>query len=275
MLTISTFFDESGKFKDHDVVSFGGVVSPSTHFAGPFATDWARCLDANGLETLTMKEALHAERPLSVKNPAIGVERRIAALIPFIDCIRKHLMVMTGLAIDAPAYMELPSHYHRAMGDNPCFMAFTRALLGVLEVTDTEDKISLICDDEEQTALPMYQLFRRVKILYPEARDKLRAITFADDRWSFGLQAADLVVSLVRQEAAKKFFGTDYDYSLLFSALINPRPKDGDTFWLIQFGFCDALMLKGLGDRWVKAKPHTLAETNAVFQEGEPQKNAP
>jgi hypothetical protein len=273
MLTISTYFDESGKFKDHDVVSFGGVVSPSMHFNGPFRAGWARCLDANGLETLTMKEALHAERPLSDKNPAIGVESRTASLIPFIDCIRKHLMVITGLAIDARAYAALPSHYHQAMGDNPCFTAFTRTLLGVLEVTDTEDKISLVCDDEEEAAWPMYQLFRRVKILYPEARDKLRAITFADDRWSFGLQAADLVVSLTRQEAAKKFFGTEYEYSSLFSALSNPHPKDGDKFWLIQFGFCDAAMLERLGDSWVKAKPHTLAEAKAVFKTDELQKD--
>jgi hypothetical protein len=27
VITISPFFDESGKFKDHDVVVFGGVVS--------------------------------------------------------------------------------------------------------------------------------------------------------------------------------------------------------------------------------------------------------
>ena len=160
---------------------------------------------------------------------------------------------MTALAIDARAYAALPSHYHQAMGDNPFFTAFTRALLAVLEITDTQDKISLICDDEEKAAWPMYQLFRRVQIVYPDANEKLRAVTFADDRWSFGLQAADIVVSLVRQEAAKRFFGTDHHYGPLFSALSNTVPKDGDTFWLIQFGFCDGAMLKRLGDRWVKA----------------------
>jgi hypothetical protein len=269
MLTISTFFDESGKFKDQEVVSFGGVVSPSAHFGGGFATDWARCLDSIGLETLTMKEALHADRPLSAETPAIGLESRIASLMPFIDCIRKHLMVITALAIDVRAYAALPSHYRQAMGDNPFFTAFTRSVLAVLEVTDTEDKISLICDDEEETAWPMYQLFRKVKILYPDAREKLRAITFADDRWSFGLQAADLIVSLTRQEAAKRFFGTDYQYGPLFSALSNTKPKDGDTFWLIQFGFCDAAMLKKLGDGWIRAKPHSLEEAKSAFQSRE------
>lgn len=214
-----------------------------------------------------MKEALQSHRPLSAKNPALGVENRIASLVPFIDCIRKHLMVITGLAIDARAYAAMPSHYLQAMGDNPCFTAFTRTLLAVLEITDTQDKISLICDDEEEAAGPMYQLYRKVKILYPDAREKLRAITFADDRWSFGLQAADLVVSLTRQEAAKRFFGTDYQYGSLFSVLSNPVPRNADTFWLIQFGFCDATMLKKLGDNWVKANPHALMETKAVFED--------
>jgi hypothetical protein len=266
MLTISSFFDESGKFKDHDVVSFGGVVSPSAHFGGAFANNWAQCLDAIGLTTLTMKDALNAGRPLSAKTPAVGVENRITSLMPFIDCIRKHLMVITALAIDVRAYSALPSHYRQAMGNNPSFTAFTRSLLAVLEVLDAEDKVSLICDDEEETAWPMYQLFRKVKILYPDAHEKLRAITFADDRWSFGLQAADLVVSLTRQEAAKRFFGTEYQYGALFSALSSTEPKDGDSFWLIQFGFCGASMLKALGDSWTSIKPHTLAEAKTAFK---------
>ena len=247
---------------DHDVISFGGVVSPSTHFSGSFVMDWARCLDTNGLQTLTMKEALNAQRPLGSKNPAIGIESRIAALLPFIECVRKHLMVITGLAIDARAYAALPSHYH------PFFTAFTRTLLAVLEVMDAEDKLNLICDDEEETAWSMYQLYRRVKLVYPDANEKLRAVTFADDRWSFGLQAADMVASLVRQEAGKRFFGTDYQYRPLFSALSDTKPRDGDTFWLIQLGFCDAAMLKKLADGWVKMRPHTLEEAKAAFQEG-------
>lgn len=132
MLTISTFFDESGKFKDHDVVSFGGVISPSSHFGEAFVKDWARCLNAIGLDTLTMKEALRTDRPLSAKAPRTGVESRVASLVPFIDCIRKHLAVITALAIDVRAYAALPSHYRQAMGEKPVFHCFyTLPLSGV------------------------------------------------------------------------------------------------------------------------------------------------
>ena len=255
MVTVSSFFDESGKFKDHDVVSFGGVVSPAQHFGNQFAAEWARCLYANGLKTLEMKEALKHHRPLSEKNPALGIENRIAALLPFMDCIRRHLMVITSLAIDVKAFRALPSHYFQMMGDDPNFTAFTRTLLAVLEITQNDDKISLICDDEEEAAWPIYQMYRRIKIVYPDAHEKLKAITFADDRWSFGLQAADMVISLTRREAGKRFYGEEMITDKLFSVMTNTTPKDGDTFWLIQCGFCDASMLKKLGESWMGLSP--------------------
>lgn len=38
-MTVSGFFDESGKFKDHAVVSFGGVVAPAQDFSGKFVQE--------------------------------------------------------------------------------------------------------------------------------------------------------------------------------------------------------------------------------------------
>ena len=38
-------------------------------------------------------------------------------------------------------------------------------------------------------------------------------------------------------EAAKRFFGTEYQYGPFFSALSNTSKKDGEAFWLIQSGF--------------------------------------
>ena len=261
MITVSTFFDESGKFNDHDVISFGGVVSPSVDFHEQgFVNEWARCLDQNGLRVL------RANRPLSDKNPALGTENRIAALLPFIQCVRNHIQVVTGIAIDVKAYRAMPPHFIQMMGDNPHFTAFTRALLAVLEITGQEDKISLICDDEEQTAWPMYQMFRRVKLIYPDAHEKLRAITFADDRWSFGLQAADMVVSLVRCDADKQFFGKEYQYAPLFSALSATPAKESEAIGLCAIAFCDSAMLQSIAEKWPKPAAKTLDEVKAAYQ---------
>jgi hypothetical protein len=134
-----------------------------------------------------------------------------------------------------------------------------------LEIIDSADKISLICDDEEQTAWPMYQIYRKIKLVYLDAHAKMRAITFADDQWSFGLQAADMVVSITRQEANRRFFGTQYEYGRLFDALTPQALPQGEALWLSQFGFCGASMLQNLGQDWVKRIPRTLADVKAIW----------
>src|SRR5216684_4002315 len=82
IMTISAYFDESGKFKDHDVVSFCGIASPGVQFQQNFAMDWIRCLNAAGIFCLSAKASFNPRIPLSKKNPALGVENRTAVLLP-------------------------------------------------------------------------------------------------------------------------------------------------------------------------------------------------
>jgi hypothetical protein len=254
MLTVASYFDESGKFKDHAVVTFGGVACNAANMS-PFFEEWARCLYVNGLPTLTMKEALRHRYPLSEKNPALGAEARTEALLPFIAAIRKHLWIISGIALDVAAFNGMPSHYHELFGKDPFFTAFLRQLLEILEITHAEDKLTMICDDEEQMALPMYKLYRRVKLIHPEARNKLKALTFGDDEWMHGLQAADLVSSIIRMEAGKRFLKTPYDYEKLFAELTKQPNRDaGESIWGCTIGFIDRKMLDGLVEAMKKEK---------------------
>jgi len=246
-MTISAFFDESGKFKDQDVVTFCGVAAPALQFQQHFADDWLRCLNTAGIFALTAKEAFNPRRPFSEKNPALGIEDRIKALLPFLTCIRKHIHIVTGIAIDVKAFKRLPPHYYRLLGDNPHFTAFLRVILKIIELSAGGHHVSLVCDDEEEMALPMYKLYRRVKIVNPSAREQLRAITFADDRFSFGLQAADLIASIMRLEAGKRFFGKPYDYARLFSA-ISSVPKEQEIICECSMAFCGHDELTRLAD---------------------------
>jgi hypothetical protein len=52
--TVSSFFDESGKFRDHKVISFGGVAAYNDHFPA-FANEWGRLLFRNGIRVLSAK----------------------------------------------------------------------------------------------------------------------------------------------------------------------------------------------------------------------------
>src|SRR6266851_3096552 len=92
---ISAFLDESGKFKDHPVVSLCAIVSATAHF-NAFADEWGSCLKIAGLEVISAKKVLNANRPLSHKLLALGIGKRADALLPFIACIRKHLAFVTG-----------------------------------------------------------------------------------------------------------------------------------------------------------------------------------
>jgi hypothetical protein len=142
-------------------------------------------------------------------------------LLPFIAAIRKHLWIITGIALDVAAFKNLPSHYYEMLGDDPFYTAFLRQLLEIMKVTQPEDKLSMICDDEELMALPMYKLYRRVKLVDPGARDKLKSLTFGDDEWMYGLQAADFVSSIIRMEAGKRFLNAPNDFEKLFKAVVS------------------------------------------------------
>jgi len=158
---VNVFLDESGKFKDDAVISFCGVVGDQGAFR-EFGACWAHCLQDNGIEMLSAKDAFNANRALSEKNPALGSARE-SALMPFIACIRKHLDSVRGVSIDAEAFRNLPSHYFKVLGDDPFFTAFLRAVLDAVNLVPEGDRLTMICDDEEQMALPMYRLYRRIK----------------------------------------------------------------------------------------------------------------
>jgi hypothetical protein len=243
--TVTTFFDESGKFKDHKVIAFGGVAAYNEYFV-PFADEWARLLRKNGLKILHAKNAFNARRKLSVKNDRVGFERRIEDLLPFIFCIRKHLQVVTSVTIDVDAFKKLPSHFFQSYGNDPTFVSFARAILKVLDFTpDENNKVGFTCDDDEGTAVHLFKLYRKVKKIFPGARSKMVAITFADDSVLFGLQAADFVAGLMRLEAGKRMLGIEYDYGELFKALAK-NPERHENLWDVSTCFGDKEALVNL-----------------------------
>jgi hypothetical protein len=213
-MMISAFLDESGKFKDHSSISFAGVAGDPQDFA-MFNTEWKRHLRLNGLSLLSMKNALNANKRLSEKRAALGITNRIDALKPFAECIRRYLQNVTNVTVDVEAWRATPTHLRNLWSDDPVFMAFTRELLAVMEPLGPNDNISVVCDDKEHTALPMYKLYRRVKLVYPDARRKMASLSFADDEVFPQLQAADFVSSLSRLEGKKRFHGEDYEYAAL------------------------------------------------------------
>src|SRR5260370_2528256 len=124
-----------------------------------------------------MKEAIKLQRPLSEKVAAQQPDERIAALLPSINCILRHLQMIGGVDIDVKEYEALPEAHRNIWSNNPCYTAFARSVLQILEDSSKDGIISLHCDDEEQTAWPFYQLYRKIKIQYQDARERMKGIT--------------------------------------------------------------------------------------------------
>lgn len=253
-MTVHGFYDESGKFKDKKVISIGGVASYKTDLDN-FAQEWGRHLRANGLAVLSAKKVFNPRRPLSRRNTDVGIEKRIQALHPFVSCIRKHLQVVTGVAIDAQAFNNLPPHFFQFYGRDPSYMAFVSNLLELIGYTPQRDKIVLVFDEDEETTIPFYHLYKRVKKLWPGARGKLAAISFADDRLLLGLQAADLIGGLVRLEIDRRLNRTPYDYRELYHALAKP-PERHERVWSVAVAIGDKAVLKdmakGVKQEWLR-----------------------
>jgi hypothetical protein len=186
LMMISSFFDESGKFKDQSTISFAGVAGTAGDM-NAFGAEWLRHLRLNGLKALTMKDALNSRRALSAKRPALGVANRLDALMPFVECIRKYVQGVVGVAVDVGAFKKTPDHLRQTWGDDPHFMAFAGTLLEVMKPLKTKDNLNIICDDEEKVALPMYKLYRRVKLVYTDTKGYLASLSFADDEVFYGL----------------------------------------------------------------------------------------
>ncbi len=248
-MLIGAFFDESGKFKDHSTVSFAGVAGTQGDIQ-KFSDAWEQQLHRAGLKVLTMKEALNATMAMSKKRPAKGVAKRAEALLPFVECIREHLQLVISCAIDVEAFKALPSHVKKILANDPYYTAFTRILFEVMEPVHREDKLSIVCDDEEAVALKFYKLYRKIKLNYHDARSRLACLSFADDQVFPALQAADMIASLTRLEGRRVFGGSPYDYESLFNAF--SQPIKTDRLWSFNTAFWGTEHLRGAADEIAK-----------------------
>lgn len=213
------YFDESGKFKDQNIVSFAGVVTSFSR-AQDFGNDWNYWLRHFGLKCLSMKDALNHKTPLGTRDPAKGSKDRCAALMNFAGCIGKHVELIVGIAIDVKAFDSLNSEAKRLLGNDPHFVAFTKVIAETVKFVPEDTPISVICDDEEYFAEKCLKLYRRLKLMQKPMRKRLTSICFADDSGYPAIQAADMISSLMRLEAQRQINGVSYEYQSFYSFLM-------------------------------------------------------
>ena len=225
MAFFRSFFDESGKFHDHRVISFCGVLASPDSLTS-FDIAWDTLLRKNGLTCLHTKEALRAKRSLSPVIRSQSFAERCEVLRPFVDCIVDNLDLGIGIVIDVTSYSKwTPAAKKRVGGsDDPAYVAFMQAAGAIkMHACKDDDRVSVMCDDDEQTALNFYQLYRQFKKIDPELKKKLVSLSFANDESYPALQAADLIAALMRLESLRAFGYHPHDFTPLVSQLMKPR----------------------------------------------------
>jgi hypothetical protein len=225
---IQCYVDESGKFKDHSVISLCGFAG-SIRQIETFDGGWKSLLRRNGMSSLTMKKAARFTQPLGSKNKATGLEARTTALLPFIECMRDNMEVAVQVAVDIGAFNSLSTHYHPRLGGEPYYLAFQKLLGELLRhySQPAEDvRISLVCDEEQHYSIRCYDILARLRAKYKDYKRALVSISFADDEFFTVLQAADVFAYLTRREAQMHFAGgPSYEYGLLYHHLTSANTR--------------------------------------------------
>ena len=146
--------------------------------------------------------------------------------MPFIECIRRHFEVITAAAVNVEQFQQSPENVRRILGPNPHYSSFTVSMMLMISFVKDTDSLSVICDDEEETAPKVYKLYRTLRLNYSDVKQRIAALAFADDEVFRGVQAADMVSSLIRRNAALHFHNERFEYADLYKALCAPISED-------------------------------------------------
>jgi len=173
-----------------------------------------------------MKRALRRKIPFSPTEGAKEREERHAVLSRFVNCVRDHFELGVAIVVDVKAYREWPERAKKRVGgsDNPHYLAFITGTAVCTKYVGDNDRLSLVCDDDQATAENCYKIYQRLRVLRPDIKAKFIALTFADDEQFPALQAADLFASLFRLEALRQWHHEYYEHVALYQELTAPSP---------------------------------------------------
>lgn len=221
---IHSFFDESGKYQDHNIVALCGFgASPSQLKA--FDEQWENQLRRTGMDALHWVKARRNGKALSRKIGPQKLKDRINELKPFADCINDYLGLGVASAFAVTGYTSFAPESKQLLGgsDNPFYVQFLHIVGLLANYAKANESITMTCDEDEETAWNCYRLYRRVKELEPKSGKRLAAITFANDLYFPALQAADMLSFLCREQARFQFDGIRYEYQEFFRYLTDSR----------------------------------------------------
>jgi hypothetical protein len=221
---LHSFFGESGKFQDHQVVAFCGFGASDTQLK-EFDKQWENQLRRCGMDALHWVTARRCGKALGDNIGSQSLRERINDLKPFANCVNDYLGLDAACVFEVTGYTSFAQDSKNLLGgsDNPFYIQFLRTVMLLAEFARPEENITMVCDEDEETAWNCYRLYKRVKQIHPKVGRRLAAISFADDTYFPALQAADMLSFLCREQAKLQWFGESYEYQDFFRYLTDPR----------------------------------------------------
>ena len=230
-------FDESGKFRDTEMTTFGGVMIRRTDFCH----SWRQQLQEYSLPYTSMKDAMSFSGPFKPwGDMADGKLKRDELIRRFGKLLLESGVIRTHSTIPSVEFNTLSRADKKSLGGDPQYACFQACIMGLL--TQFPDaQIHILCDLSTQYSEKCLKLYHKLREREPLVKDRTSGICFGDDEVHSGLQAADMVTYCARsketkgipvhplvQEISQWFAGQD-SVRKMFSATIS-----GDGFELTE-----------------------------------------
>jgi hypothetical protein len=202
------FFDDSGKWHDRDFVCLCGYLSDENNWNRLIA-QWLPLLKKHELSSIHM-----ANFYTTAKGKGWDQARIDSVLSEFAAVIRENVMVGFAVGMDAAHYRALPKEFKHGIStpDIACLQRMLKLIRNKLVSVNYNGKICVTIDEEEGSAIKMYQDILKLRKANPDLGQYIGAVSFADDTFIVPLQAADMLANLT--------------YRYLCTESVSPGPED-------------------------------------------------
>ncbi len=210
------YFDESGKFKDHDVISLCGWIGQLQDWE-LLAQEWQDALTRHDLTDIHMAQMKGQDRVLE----------------EFADIIKGRVICGVGSALNTKLYRSMPETFQKRAG-HPHFLVFSAVIKQAIDRIEEFAKhvglgkdvfLSLIFDQDEQLSQECFRLLNKLKKIDSRVRERVTGVCFCNRRQLFPLQAADMIAYETRAEIDRRANHPEQQVSRLFSRMSTKHPS--------------------------------------------------
>ena len=222
------YMDESGKFENQncEYISMCGYVGHSSEWER-IELEWNNCLFRWQVPPIHMAKIMHPEDDREWKKIKQDWGRswevkRDHMLLEFANLMQRSNAACVGAVVDAAHFRSLPDSPLKKSYETPLKFAFHEVVMRGIEKTEVIDRyspISLVIDDDRDTAHNCHFLLNALKIGFPKVRERISGICFVNDRFYPGVQAADMIAYESRRYMVNKIADPLSDEAKLWASL--------------------------------------------------------